>query len=382
MKSFDERNKTVIGAVGIATVFLLVLVSLQYDKIPFFSGTHEYSAEFAELGGLKSGAVVQVSGMSVGKVKSTDLDGQAVRVTFTVDDAVFVGDLSEAAIKTHTVLGAKTLEITPRGTAALHGAIPRNRTTSPYELSDALGDLTTTISGLDTKQVSDALTTMSDTLRQTAPDLQQTIDSVGRFSDAVTARDGDLRNLLTRAAEMTTVLSRRSDQIVTLIKDANVLLAQLRARSATLARFSSDVSTATKQISGTIADNREQLQPALERLNSVLGILDKHTADIQQSITLLNRYLLSLGESVGSGPYFKAYVANLVPGQWLQPFIDAAFADQGLNPAQLLPSQLTAPEQALPSSQAAPPAAPAPPNLLPPGLLPLGLLPGVPNGGR
>ena len=55
---------------------------------------------------------------------------------------------------------------------------------------------------------------------------------------------------------------------------------------------------------------------------------------------MLNEYALSLGESVSSGPFFKAYVANLLPGQFLQPFIDAAFSDLGLDPNVLLPSEL------------------------------------------
>ncbi len=41
---------------------------------------------------------------------------------------------------------------------------------------------------------------------------------------------------------------------------------------------------------------------------------------------------MSLGESVSSGPFFKAYIANLLPGQFIQPFIDAAFSDLGLDP--------------------------------------------------
>ncbi len=45
---------------------------------------------------------------------------------------------------------------------------------------------------------------------------------------------------------------------------------------------------------------------------------------------------MSLGESVASGPFFKAYLANLLPGQFLQPFIDAAFSDLGLDPNVLL----------------------------------------------
>ena len=47
---------------------------------------------------------------------------------------------------------------------------------------------------------------------------------------------------------------------------------------------------------------------------------------------MLGNYAMSLGESVSSGPFFKSYIANLLPGQFVQPFIDAAFSDLGLDP--------------------------------------------------
>ena len=45
---------------------------------------------------------------------------------------------------------------------------------------------------------------------------------------------------------------------------------------------------------------------------------------------------MSLGESVSSGPFFKAYIANLLPGQFVQPFVDAAFSDLGLDPQRVV----------------------------------------------
>ena len=65
---------------------------------------------------------------------------------------------------------------------------------------------------------------------------------------------------------------------------------------------------------------------------------------------MLNSYVMSLGESLSSGPFFKAYVVNLLPGQFVQPFISAAFSDLGLDPATLLPSQLTDPQTGQPGT--------------------------------
>jgi len=67
-----------------------------------------------------------------------------VLVKFDVSDSVQLGDRSEASIKTKSLLGAKFLEITPRGDGELSGTIPAERTTAAYELPDALGDLSAT----------------------------------------------------------------------------------------------------------------------------------------------------------------------------------------------------------------------------------------------
>src|SRR5262249_22960925 len=102
--------------------------------------------------------------------------------------------------------------------------------------------------------------------------------------------------------------------------------------------------------------NRQTLRPALDKLNGVLAIVDNRKERVQEAIKRLNDYAMSLGESVSSGPFFKAYVVNLFPGQFVQPFVDAAFSDLGLDPATLLPSQLTDP----PTGQPATPALPVP----------------------
>ncbi len=62
---------------------------------------------------------------------------------------------------------------------------------------------------------------------------------------------------------------------------------------------------------------------------------------------------------MASGPFFKAYVVNLLPGQFLQPFIDAAFSDLGLDPNVLLPSERNDPQVGQPGTPALPMPYPA-----------------------
>ncbi|UNB54216.1 MCE family protein [Mycolicibacterium sp. YH-1] len=353
MKSFSERNQLVIGVVGLALTIGIVLGSLNYDRLPFLQGK-EYSAHFAEAGGLTTGEAVQVSGFKVGEVKSIELDGPMALVKFTVAKNIRLGDRTEAAIKSRGLLGTKVLEVTSRGEGQQQGTIPVERTRSPYQLPDALGELAVTISGLNTNQLSDSLRVLAETFADTPPELRIAVEGVARFSETLNERDARLRGLLVDANRATTVLAERSNQVVSLIANTDALLSELESQSAALDQISGNISALSNQLLGFIAENRDTMKPALDKLNGVLTIVDNRKERLQRSIKLLGQYSMSLGESVASGPFFKTYVANLLPGQFLQPFIDAAFSDLGLDPNVRLPSELTDPQIGQPGTPALP----------------------------
>ncbi|EPQ47515.1 MULTISPECIES: virulence factor Mce family protein [Mycobacterium] len=343
MKSFAERNLLLVGTVGILTAAGVVGGALQYQKLPFFDQGTSVCAYFADVGGLRTGNTVEVSGYPVGKVSSIELDEPGARVTFKVDKNIRLGERTEAAIKTKGLLGSKFVEVMPRGEGHLTGPIPVERTMSPYQLPDALGDLASTISGLNTGQLSESLDTLAQTFADTPADFRNAVQGVARLARTLNQRDVQLRSLLDNAARATGVLANRTDQIAGLVRDTNALLVQLRTQSAALDQIWANISAVARQLKGFIADNRQELRPALDKLNGVLDIVESRKERLQQAIPLINTYVMSLGESVSSGPFFKAYVVNLLPGQFVQPFIGAAFSDLGLDPATLLPSQLTDP---------------------------------------
>ena len=356
MKAFSERNPLIIGTVGLVAVAGLVLAALNYQRLPLINQGKSLSAYFADAGGLRTGNGVEVSGYPVGKVSSIELDGPGVLIKFNVGKNIRLGDRTEVRIKTKGLLGSKILDVIPRGDGQLNGPIPIERTTSPYQLPDALGDLATTISGLDTNQLSGSLATLAETFANTPPDLKDAVQGVARLAQTLDERDAQVRQLLGNAAKATGVLAKRTDQIVSLVRDTNALLAQLRTQSAALDHIWTNISAVSRQLKGFIAENRQQLRPALDKLNGVLAVVEKRKERVQQAIPLINNYVMSLGESVSSGPFFKAYVVNLLPGQFVQPYIRAAFSDLGLDPATLLPSQLTNP----PTGQPGTPALPVP----------------------
>ena len=208
VKSFRERNPLIIGAILLPLIAIVTVGALNYQRLPFISGGKTYSAYFEEAGALETGAPVQVSGFRAGRVKSISLTPRGVLVTFTVADNIRLGERTEATIKSTTLLGNKVLEVSPRGPGHLNSTIPANRTTSPYQLPDAIGDLTAMISGLDTDQLSTALQTLSTTLQDTPPQLKVAVDGVARFSQTIDQRDAEVDDLaLRRRGELFSILT-------------------------------------------------------------------------------------------------------------------------------------------------------------------------------
>jgi len=370
IKPLSQRGPVQVGLIGTVIVTCVVIAAFEYNKLPFMNDYNNYSAYFSEAGGIKPASSVRVSGMGVGRVSDIRLDGTKVRVGFTVRKGIELGDRTEAAIKTETILGAKMLELTPRGEGRLAGPIPLERTTSPYDLPDALGDLTTTISGLDTAQLSSALTTLAETFKETPPDLRPALQGVARFSETLNNRDAQLRSLLGNASKVSAVLGRRSQQIAGLVANSNALLAALLDEQDSLDALMNDLTAVSHQVSGLVDDNRTQLKPALDKLNGVLEILDNRKEDIQRTLPKFKRYAMSFGECLGSGPFFKAYVANLVPGQIGGMVLDADMYDRFLDPNQKLPSEAVDPPTGTPPVP--PENAPVPLWSQPPSPAPVG----------
>jgi phospholipid/cholesterol/gamma-HCH transport system substrate-binding protein len=84
-------------------------------------------------------------------------------------------------------------------------------------------------------------------------------------------------------------------------------------------------------VQGLIHDN-PNLHHLLDQLHSVTDVLVEHKNDLVSVLNTLRNYTAALSEAVGSGPYFKVMIGNLLPYQILQPWVDAAFKKRGIDP--------------------------------------------------
>jgi phospholipid/cholesterol/gamma-HCH transport system substrate-binding protein len=320
----DSSNPTRTGIFGIALVACLVLVSFGYTKLPFWPQGKDYQAYFTDAGGISPGNDVAVSGIKVGQVSSVELAGDAAKVTFTVQRDIKVGDQSLVAIKTDTVLGQKSLSVTPGGTGS-STTIPLGRTTTPYTLNTALQDLGGNASALDKPKLEQALNTLTDTLHDATPQLRGALDGVANLSRSLNKRDEALEQLLAHAKRVSDTLAQRSGQVNQLITDGNLLFAALDERRQALSSLISGIDDVSRQLSGFVADNQREFLPALQKLNLVMDNLLERKEHIGEALKRLPGYATALGEVVGSGPGFQINLYGLPPATMSEVLLDTYF---------------------------------------------------------
>ncbi|MBJ7339744.1 virulence factor Mce family protein [Mycolicibacterium sp.] len=319
-----EGDPVRTGIFGIALVACLVLVSFGYTGLPFWPQGKNYEAYFTDAGGITPGNDVSVSGIKVGKVGAVELAGDSALVKFTVDRKIRVGDQSLVAIKTDTVLGQKSLAVTPKGGGSTT-MIPLGRTTTPYTLNTALQDLGQNAGELDKPRFEQALQTLTDTLHDATPQLRGALDGVANLSRSLNKRDEALEELLAHAKKVSDTLAQRAGQVNQLITDGNLLFAALDEKRQALSNLIDGIQGVSEQLSGFVADNKREFAPALKQLNLVLDNLLERKEHIGEALRRLPPYATALGEVVGSGPGFQINLYGLPPASLSEVLLDTYF---------------------------------------------------------
>lgn len=138
-----KRNavETILGAVVILGALLFLMFSYKSSNVADMKG-YRVSADFSDIGGLKIGDEVQVSGVKVGQVAGIDLDPKAylARVTIEVANNIKLPSDTAALISSTSLLGGKYLSLEPGGAEDFLGNGGKIQfTQAPQNLEQLLG---------------------------------------------------------------------------------------------------------------------------------------------------------------------------------------------------------------------------------------------------
>jgi phospholipid/cholesterol/gamma-HCH transport system substrate-binding protein len=318
VKPIAERNPVLVAVAGLAILIGLGSAAYAADDLPVIGGGTTYNADFSESAGLNSGNEVRVAGVKVGKVTGVSLDHGRVKVTFRVRNT-WVGNASTASIMIKTLLGEKYLAVDPLGTARQDPGrrIPLNRTTSPYDVTQAFNELGNTFGQIDTDRLGQSLEAISQTFHNTPPNVRKAVTGLTALSKTISSRDAQLAKLLAGTQKITGTLAAQNSAFESLLHDGNLLLGEIQQRRVAIHELLIGTQNLSTQLTGLVEDNQQQLDPTLRALDQVTSTLKRNQSSLDHALAIVGPYYRLLGNSVGNGRWFDSYLCGLVPKTYL-----------------------------------------------------------------
>ncbi|MDX6626295.1 MAG: phospholipid/cholesterol/gamma-HCH transport system substrate-binding protein [Solirubrobacterales bacterium] len=287
----------------IAVIFILLFTVGPYlaftGHVPFTSYGYEVNATFANSANVALNSPVRIAGVEVGKVVSTERDGDATKVTFTVDGSGRpIHDDAFVSIRPRIFLeGNFFLELDPGSPSAPEldsgGTIPVSRTSTAVQLDEVLTALQSPVRA-DLNRLLESYGTALNHKPTAAEDLTQLPEVKGKSGGEA----------LNGAFKYGGDAGRYSAQVT------NALLG-------TQQRDLSRLIAGAERTFGALANSESDLQGLIDNFNVFTGALATQSANLSTTIHLLaptlrvaHTSLVSLNRTL---PPLRTYAIELTP---------------------------------------------------------------------
>lgn len=108
--------EVLVGAFVLVGLISLGYLSIKLGKLDVLGNKgYDVTAEFSDIGGLKSGSSVEIAGVEVGRVTDIGLKEYQALVHVRMNPGVKLQEDTIASIKTKGLIGEKFVQLTPGG---------------------------------------------------------------------------------------------------------------------------------------------------------------------------------------------------------------------------------------------------------------------------
>ena len=218
-----RRTQAMWAIVALGVVIVLVIVVGVLYLRP--AGRAEYRAHMFESGGITSGTEVRVAGIPVGNVTEVTLADERVDVRLSVDSSVFVGDQSSLQVRMLTVVGGAYVALLPAGSKPLGlTAIPGERTSVPYSMSEVLDNAAKTATQIDATKMREAAVAATDALDSAPGAVQQIVPDVEKLTALLDDQQEQVKSLAALGSEYTSELAGEQQVLEQMIRRIRAVL--------------------------------------------------------------------------------------------------------------------------------------------------------------
>jgi phospholipid/cholesterol/gamma-HCH transport system substrate-binding protein len=286
-----------------------------------FDRTTGYTAQFANVSGIRAGQFVRASGVEVGKVSDVrrDATGTSILVDFRIDHSLTLPISTTAQIRYADLLGNRYLELQtgqgeqtdrplPKG-----GLIPLARTRPALDMDALIGGFKPLFRALDPDKVNTIAQSIITILQGQGGTINDILDQTASLTSALADRDqaiGEVINNLNIVLDTTVKHQQQFDESV---QNIETLVTGLKNRAEPLAQAVANISNTAGTLADLLADNRPALQRTLGQLETIQQPLVDQQGRLDDQLKKFPDALDILSRAGGIyGDFFNFYLCDVV----------------------------------------------------------------------
>jgi phospholipid/cholesterol/gamma-HCH transport system substrate-binding protein len=240
-------------------------------------------AYFDNSNGLYVNDEVRILGVPVGRIDRIEAQPQQVKVSFWVDGKYQVPAGAKAAIISPQLVTARAIQLTPAFTGGPEmrdgSTIPRDRTAVPLEWDDLRRQLEK----------------LTDAMQPTSPGGVSTLGAfVQTAANNLRGQGGNIRDTVINMSQALSILGDHSDDMFSTVKNLSVVVSALQDSSQLLGQLNDNLAS----VSGALTTSPEAVAAALRDLNGVVGAATRFIADNRDAMGTATDKLASITSAV------------------------------------------------------------------------------------
>ncbi|QLY29566.1 MlaD family protein [Nocardia huaxiensis] len=291
------RRELKYGVLGVIALAALLIATGIIYILPV--GKVTYTAELSEARSVQAGDEIRVAGMHVGSVKSLELLADRVRMTFTVDDNVFLGDATSLEVRMLTVVGGHYIAAFPAGERPLGDkAIPMDRVRLPYSLIRTLQDAATPIAQVDGDTLRENFGALQDSLTDSPDALRRMGNAMETLVGLLNRQNTGISQAMSVMDEYLTAINGNRSLIGTFLREIGSLETAGLAKKAEIAESLRICAELLSRIAGIEPAWKSTLEPLADKLAESVPQLEDLGRRFDQAITNLGQIKTRLAGAV------------------------------------------------------------------------------------
>lgn len=231
-----NRNRQMVRsmvkmAIAALLAFVLLTLIMTAIKNPVTGPIRQYSADFADVSGLRENADVRIRGVQVGKVHSIQIvqrGGETfAEVSFSLQDEHTLSENSELAVKYQNLTGIRYLDMTvPPDLGPETDHLPITKTHPSFDITQLFNGLQPVLSELDPTEVNEFTENALLLLQGDGDGLAPMLDSLQKLGQYASDRQRLISTLVENLSGIANTIGGNSPQVVEFLRDLSIPVEQ------------------------------------------------------------------------------------------------------------------------------------------------------------